>query len=126
MIFLARKFKNLKLKLILQGWGTTSSGGSISEDLLKVEVPFVDKETCEQDYTGYTISDNMLCAGEKGKDSCQGDSGGPLVAYNNGSPVLVGVVSWGIGCAFEGYPGVYAKVSNYLDWIENVMAKNNY
>ena len=114
------------MKLFLQGWGTTSSGGSISEDLLKVEVPFVDKETCEQDYTGYTISDNMLCAGEKGKDSCQGDSGGPLVAYDNGSPVLVGVVSWGIGCAFEGYPGVYAKVSNYLDWIENVMAKNNY
>ena len=102
------------------------AGGSISNALLRVEVPFVDAETCEDDYTGYAISDKMICAGEKGKDSCQGDSGGPLVTYDNGEPVLVGVVSWGIGCAYEGYPGVYARVSAFVDWINSTIEKNAY
>jgi secreted trypsin-like serine protease len=94
---------------------------------LKVEVPYVDEKTCEDDYTGYTISEKMICAGEKGKDSCQGDSGGPLVAYDeNNSPVLVGVVSWGIGCAYEGYPGVYARVSAFVDWINQTIERNAY
>ena len=104
----------------------TSSGGSISNDLLKVEVPFVSTDDCNQSYNGngYSITDGMICAGEKGKDSCQGDSGGPMVANVNGTSVLVGVVSWGIGCAQEGYPGVYARVANYIDWIEETMANN--
>ena len=60
----------------------------------------------------------MICAGyQHGKhDSCQGDSGGPLVARNK----LVGVVSWGIGCAEDGFPGVYARVSSVRDWIKSV------
>lgn len=58
----------------------------------------------------------MICAGEKGKDSCQGDSGGPMV---DSAGKQVGVVSWGIGCALAGYPGVYARVSTYADWISS-------
>ncbi|WP_133470070.1 trypsin-like serine protease [Paraglaciecola marina] len=68
------------------------------------------------------ITSNMICAAipEGGKGSCQGDSGGPLV-INTGSGVQqVGIVSFGFGCAAEGYPGVYTRVSQYIDWINNI------
>lgn len=60
-----------------------------------------------------------LCAGsaDPGKDSCVGDSGGPLTRLQKGERVLVGVVAFGIGCAHEGIPGVYMRVSAYQDWI---------
>ena len=76
---------------------------------------------------GDIIDDVEFCAGrpdmtgngktQKGADTCQGDSGGPLVCDDNGRPVLYGVVSWGIGCAWTGYPGIYAKVASELTWI---------
>ena len=54
-----------------------------------------------------------------GKDACQGDSGGPLICEIDGHAVLTGVVSWGFQCATEGYPGIYADVWHYKDWIQN-------
>ena len=62
----------------------------------------------------------MICAGfpEGGKDSCQGDSGGPFVCQSGTSAVITGVVSFGIGCAQADYPGVYARVTRYLSWIQ--------
>ncbi|HEY7958485.1 MAG TPA: trypsin-like serine protease, partial [Sphingomicrobium sp.] len=67
----------------------------------------------------------MLCAGAPGKDSCQGDSGGPLI-LTYGEPVLVGVVSWGIGCGNGSNPGLYVRIdrNNYLDWIGQVTKAN--
>ena len=57
-----------------------------------------------------------------GKDSCQGDSGGPVTCVFDNQPVLTGIVSWGIGCAEEGHPGVYVDVAQYIDWIEETIA----
>jgi trypsin len=103
--------------LYVTGWGTTSSGGSISNVLLGVEVPYVDDATCRGNYGVTSIKDSMVCAGAQGLDSCQGDSGGPLYA-KIGSSEQVGIVSWGQGCALPNRPGVYTQVSYFLSWIE--------
>jgi len=110
------------------GWGTTSSGGSTSNVLLEVDVQVISNSECNNAYGG--ITDNMLCAadasGNGGSDACQGDSGGPLVSCgadgNCGTTPgqnyeLIGVVSFGIGCAQADFPGVYARTTAALDWI---------
>ncbi|XP_075165961.1 trypsin-1-like [Haematobia irritans] len=108
---------------IVTGWGATSEGGPLAQSLLEVRVPILSQMACHQSKYGKDrITDNMLCAGydEGGKDSCQGDSGGPLHVNNVDLNTyhLVGVVSWGEGCARKGYPGVYTRVSEYLQWID--------
>jgi secreted trypsin-like serine protease len=72
------------------------------------------------DTTG--VTDVMICAAipEGGKGSCQGDSGGPLVVMVNNEPQQVGIVSWGIGCAEPGYPGVFTRVSEFKDWLSTI------
>jgi len=107
------------------GWGTTEQG-SLSQILQKVVVPVVSDETCNADYNpeGMEVADSMICAGldEGGKDSCQGDSGGAFMCHASGAPhELSGIVSWGIGCAEPGYPGVYTQTSYFIDWINNNM-----
>ncbi|XP_045025777.1 trypsin-1 [Daphnia magna] len=108
----------------VSGWGTTSSGGVISDTLRSVDVPVVDDDTCNRAYGGTAanpeVYPSMLCAGDisnGGIDSCQGDSGGPLFTGTGASAVQHGIVSWGQGCALAGYPGVYTQVSFFLDWI---------
>ena len=92
--------------------GATTEGTGPEDTFQKVDVPVLGDAYCEKAYAseGYT-ADGEICAGyeEGGKDSCQGDSGGPLVL--NGR--LFGVVSWGVGCADAGNPGVYAEVATY-------------
>jgi trypsin len=102
---------------IVSGYGTTSAGGSLSGQLMLVETPYVSDEECDGDYSG-GIFDSMICAGEAGIDSCQGDSGGPMF-MNDASKTHVGIVSWGVGCGYDGYPGVYTQTSYFIDWIAN-------
>ncbi|GJQ82344.1 hypothetical protein Trydic_g5054 [Trypoxylus dichotomus] len=104
---------------VVTGWGTISEGGSISTQLQAVQVPLVGQEECRAAYGGINeVTDRMLCAGvvDGGKDACQGDSGGPLTVDG----VLVGVVSWGVGCARPEYPGVYANVAELHSFVREV------
>merc|ERR1712226_344231 len=97
------------------GWGTLSSGGNQPTALHGVDVTVMTNKECDEANGGITKS--MICAADSGKDSCQGDSGGPLVTPENGHQTLIGITSWGYGCADEGYPGVYARVTRGMDWI---------
>lgn len=104
-------------KLTIAGWGDTEENGQASAHLREVDVPFVTNAACRNSYGSY-IRDTNICAGEGGKDSCQGDSGGPGVYQSGGVTSIVGVTSFGNGCARPGFPGVYTKVSSYIKWIE--------
>jgi len=108
--------------LVVTGWGATSSGGSTADVLQEAVVNYVDNTECENRYGRGKISSAMMCAATPSKDSCQGDSGGPLVharSNNNNNYALAGVVSWGYGCADPNYPGVYARVTSVLPWIND-------
>jgi len=99
-----------------------TEGGNSPSVLMKVTVPHVAHAACNNSYMSHPtdpveVADTMVCYGEAGRDSCQGDSGGPIVGGVNNT--LVGIVSWGYGCARAGYPGVYTEVSKYIDWIED-------
>lgn len=105
------------------GWGfTEQGGGKLSDTLLQASVRIIDRTRCnaEDAYQG-EVTKEMLCAGilKGGVDTCQGDSGGPLM-YRSDLWQVVGIVSWGHGCGDPSTPGVYTKVTAYLNWIYNV------
>lgn len=109
----------------ISGWGYTQPDGIQSPDTLKeAPVPIISTKKCNSScmYNG-EITPRMLCAGyTEGKvDACQGDSGGPLVCQDDGVWRLVGVVSWGTGCAEPNHPGVYTKVAEFLGWIYDMI-----
>lgn len=111
---------------IVTGWGLTSQGGSQATTLQEVTVPVISNEACSSSYS--SINPTMICAGlsEGGKDACMGDSGGPMVTLTGDRYTLIGVVSWGRGCALPGYPGVYARVTSVLSWIQSHTAQSTY
>ncbi|KAM5199088.1 serine protease 33-like [Hipposideros larvatus] len=112
------------------GWGSLHPGVPLPEwrPLQGVRVPLLDSHTCDRLYhvgTNVPLAENIvlpgnLCAGyvQGHKDACQGDSGGPLTCLESGRWVLVGVVSWGKGCALPNRPGVYTNVATYRPWIQ--------
>ncbi|XP_031765485.1 trypsin, alkaline B-like [Galleria mellonella] len=115
------------------GWGTVNPHvEQLPSILQEVTVLTINRAVCsdlynQQQYiTGYplVITSNMICAGllhVGGKDACQGDSGGPLI-YNG---VLVGITSWGYGCADGRFPGVSARVSSFTTWINATVTRYN-
>ncbi len=113
----------------IAGWGVTEEGGDAPDTLQKAQVPITTDEYCESRYSdedGWDFDpETMVCAGypEGGVDTCQGDSGGPLFAdAAAGVRRVVGVTSWGSGCAREGFPGVYARVADtkLRTWVASV------
>lgn len=107
--------------LTVTGWGDTKTATETDRKLRSTQVLKVNDNECRKIYRNrHKVTRNMICAGFKrgGKDSCQGDSGGPLV---NANKTIVGVVSWGTGCALPNYPGVYARVAAVSNWIKNVI-----
>lgn len=109
-------------RVIVSGWGVISENQRQLSNILRfVQVEVVNTKSCQRVYRGRVTETGHVCAGMQfgGKDSCQGDSGGPLVrVVENNRYELVGIVSFGYGCAQAGSPGVYTRVANYLDWIK--------
>ncbi|MEU7526853.1 serine protease [Saccharothrix sp. NPDC042600] len=101
------------------GWGRTSEQSPASRYLLGVTLPVVSDEDCGSAYFQYD-AESMVCAGyeEGGRDTCQGDSGGPLVV----GEVLIGITSWGEGCARPGKYGIYSRVVTYHDLLSDQIA----
>ncbi|KAJ8039118.1 Acrosin [Holothuria leucospilota] len=111
----------------ITGWGDqeVKLAAEYDQTLQQVVVPIIDSQTCNQPtwLDGEVIDAVMFCAGYEngGKDSCQqGDSGGPVVLKNAADQwEVIGITSWGYGCADVQKPGVYTRVYYYRDWIAN-------
>ncbi|KAG3290532.1 plasminogen isoform X2 [Ictidomys tridecemlineatus] len=110
----------------ITGWGETQ-GTSGAGFLKEAHLPVIENKVCNRyEYLNGRVKPTELCAGhlDGGTDSCQGDSGGPLVCFEKDKYILQGVTSWGLGCARPNKPGVYVRVSRFVNWIEGIMRNN--
>lgn len=120
---------------VVAGWGTTKydpdSNEPFSSVLQEIPVPIKPTAFCEKHYNHVTDywraftkgleEKRFMCAGydKGGKDACLGDSGGPLMAeLSPGIWSIIGVVCIGYGCGMAEFPGIYTRVTEYQDWIE--------
>ncbi|KAH8402220.1 hypothetical protein KR009_010466 [Drosophila setifemur] len=111
------------------GWGTKEANSDKLEHVLKrIELPYVEHDECQAMLRNtrlesrFRLRPSFLCAGgDSGKDTCKGDGGSPLFCTMPGQTdrfQLVGIVSWGIECAVEDIPSVYANVPYLRSWID--------
>ncbi len=121
------------------GWGMLEYLGSRSDELQRVSLTLMQNRDC-QPYFAFIIEnsdrlkrgivDGQLCAAAVeqgrlvfGKGTCQGDGGAPLQITLEDNPCVhyvVGLTSFpGAGCGIENSPGIYTRVSEYIDWIES-------
>ncbi|KAJ0174987.1 hypothetical protein K1T71_009128 [Dendrolimus kikuchii] len=121
---------------VVSGWGAVNKKYEQSSDLRAAKLSNIDENLCNRllsDYCGNTwcgIADHQFCAGELagGVDACRGDSGCPLQIkmpmpekLRRNMYYVFGVTSFGFGCAEPGIPGIYTRVSSFLDWIEPIV-----
>jgi len=105
-------------EFVVMGWGQTREDSIKQERWLHyASVPTIPDATCSTAYKKAgvkLVASDSICAGKKGVDTCQGDSGGPMVGQDDaGRWVQTGIVSWGLGCARDGFPGVYTQISHF-------------
>jgi trypsin len=101
------------------GWGETREHGATSPDHLRsVTLKIGTISACRRGNSvlGEYFAPSMMCASKPGRDTCSGDSGGPLIASHRGRTTLVGITSFGYGCAQAAHPGVYTRVSAIRAW----------
>lgn len=125
-------------EVLSTGWGLTQPGpdGRASAVLIEVDIRLITHARCAAAGAKYRagVDGTVLCAMSDGRDTCTGDSGGPMVLqprisvthggsthWQPAEPRLIGIVSWGEGCAQTGKPGVYTRVSSFRDWIARAM-----
>lgn len=113
------------------GWGHTvdpwiNSSSSISNQLQQTILPVLPIVT-NANKTSVCLNqvidspDQQFCAGyaDGWSDTCQADSGSPLMFFHEQHWEVAGIVSYGIGCAQSLLPGIYTRVSAYLEWIND-------
>jgi trypsin len=113
-------------RLIVAGWGATEESGRSIQLLSFVDLNIDPQDTCVRRYKlgNAPVTDNMFCASKskpRPQDACQGDSGGGSFSKPIGAGYeLVGIVSFGKGCATPGFPGVYTKLAPFRPWLAEV------
>lgn len=125
-------------KLTVVGWGATDytdDGDFLYPDKLQeTNVFYIPNSICElmEDEHGTSLRDrgwlyaDMMCAGDRGKDSCSGDSGSPLIARGDSpeNDIQFGIVSWGFTCAGP-IPGIYSRTSSSYNWIRSKICSHS-
>jgi len=116
------------MEVEIVGMGVEEEGSSEPSDYLEnIAVAMISNSDCNKYFGSNWMLKDMICAGHLlgGKDACQGDSGGPLIqtALVEGTPIewLVGVVSFGVGCARPGLGGAYSSIDYYSQWIADTV-----
>lgn len=118
----------------IAGWGLSSENDetSMPSKLLVTDILINKTDSCAEDYTRSLKStrpkeqllkyNDFLCANYKQtRDACQSDSGGPMMQFADGKAVVTGIVSYGLGCATKGVPGIYIRTAAYLNWIRDIV-----
>lgn len=122
-VCLPRKPLNIARKrLLIAGWGQTDEGGRDSEQLryiTKKELPFKKCKPMLHGEAQMKLNESIvICTSARNKDACMGDSGGPMTTWNErGRSVLVGIVSFGYGCARDDEPSGYTRVATFVPWV---------
>ncbi|XP_039758597.1 serine protease Hayan-like [Pararge aegeria] len=138
------KFKN-PVGGTVTGWGVVETASlTTSPELQKADIRIVEADHCDDmlqmkrnGRKWWGIVWHQLCAGDSAGriDTCRGDSGGPLqtlIPLRHSSPFLrwklhqiVGVTSFGFGCARPNTPSIYTRVASFIGWIESIVWPSN-